>query len=303
MAIFKTGTALGATQLMNQIADELFAAGWTNAHTAADGTGFRYHLAKGGLYANIRTASLESGIFYGIGGAFSGLALNVSTGFSAASAWREQSGAASDATQSGKQAACVVIPPATALDWWLITDDADNVVVVTQSPGAIIQYFGWGPSIAKATAFVGGAYFFATHRGGPWTTVDANYKPTQNIYAAYIRADVDGFTGRWVCNGNTDTYSVNNTGRNFTTTSQDNTGVPNYTTLRARLVSKLTGQANLLPIRMYVARDGGGWSLLGDIPTMFECAAVGNGFGQGTLYTIGADKYVLFSGFAVKGGA
>lgn len=303
MAIFKTGTATGPTQLIDQVVAELIAAGWTNAHTAADGTGFRYHLAKNSLYANLRTAGAEAGVFYNISGQFSGVALNVSTGFSAASAWREQAGAASDTAQAGKQAACIVIPPGTALSWWLITDDADNVVLVTQSPGAIIQYLGWGPSIAKATAFTGGAYFFATHRAGPWTAVDANYRPTQNIYSTYVRADVDTFTGRWVCNGNTDTYSVNSTGWNCTTTSQDNASVPNYATLRSRLVSKLTGQANLLPIRMYAARAGGGWSLLGDIPTMFECGAVGNGFGQGTLYTIGADKYVLFNGFAVKGGA
>lgn len=303
MAIFKTGTAVGATQLIDQVVAELTAAGWTNAHTAADGTGFRYHLSKGGLYVNLRTASLESGVFYGVYGSFSGVALNVSTGFSAASTWREQAGAASDSAQAGKQSACIVIPPGTALSWWLITDDADNVVVVTQSPGAIMQYMGWGQSIAKASDFAGGAYFFATHRAGPWTTVDANYKPTQNIYSTYVRADVDSFTGRWVCNANTDTYSVSNTGWNCTTTSQDNTNVPNYTTLRSRMVSKLTGQANLLPVRMYVARAGGGWSLLGDIPTVFECAAVGNGFGQGTTYTIGNDKYVLFTGFAVKGGA
>jgi hypothetical protein len=62
------------------------------------------------------------------------------------------------------------------------------------------------------------------------------------------------------------------------------------------------GRANLLPILLWVLRDGGstGRSLLGDIPNVFSTNAVGNGFSQASDYPLGGDTYKLFPHFAVK---
>ncbi|MGH9781684.1 MAG: hypothetical protein ACRD33_07665, partial [Candidatus Acidiferrales bacterium] len=61
------------------------------------------------------------------------------------------------------------------------------------------------------------------------------------------------------------------------------------------------GRANLLPILLWVLRDGTttGFSPLGTIPNVFVSNGVGNGFSNASDYVIGAKTYRMFSNFAV----
>jgi hypothetical protein len=66
--------------------------------------------------------------------------------------------------------------------------------------------------------------------------------------------------------------------------------------------SALDGRANLLPILLWVLRDGTttGFSLLGDIPNVFQSNGVGNGFSNAEEYLLGSDTYMMFPNFAVQ---
>ena len=77
--------------------------------------------------------------------------------------------------------------------------------------------------------------------------------------------------------------------------------VPSVYQLVRRSFSNLNAQANLIPVDIFAHRDGGGYSLLGAVPNVFatNAATYGN-FTSASVYTIGADSYMVFAGSAAS---
>ena len=124
----------------------------------------------------------------------------------------------------------------------------------------------------------------------------------------FVRADVDSYTGKWISIGGV----AGAQGKNGDTSvlglaTVANPAIPVYAyqvspfQLQYCQTSLQDGRANLLPVLLYVQRDGvgAGMSLLGSIPNIFSTNAVGNGYPKATVYSIGAKSYRLFPNFAV----
>lgn len=290
-----------ANAVLESLTSDLAARGWTLLAKTNDGAGKRAHLAKNGIYIHLRAANAESGIFTDAPGAFSGLALTVGSGYTPTSGWREQPGTPKEKVYGASQAVCSAFNGAA--NTWLIADDADNTVLVIEAPTGIYQQLAWGPSIAKAAPFTGGAYCWGTQRGTGLQSLAANKTPLAQPFSLYVRADVDSFTGKWVGTGiTTEQWNLGWTGKNAIASAQETTLVPMHQPLANRTTSQVNGQPHLLPARIFVARDNGKWSHLGELPLVYETnkVPVGTGTGAGATTHLGDEDYLLFPGIAVK---
>ncbi|MDD3493018.1 MAG: hypothetical protein PHZ19_05945 [Candidatus Thermoplasmatota archaeon] len=93
---YETGTATSRDELLDMLRVFLVANGWNQEGWAVDGTGYRLHVSKGGIYANFRTAARTEGYVNYNSADYryraDQLAFNIGTGFNAASAWWNQPG-------------------------------------------------------------------------------------------------------------------------------------------------------------------------------------------------------------------
>ena len=320
-AAYQTGSASSPTDLLQKLVTWLVAQGWTQNMSKAEGTGWRAHLSKGGVYVNMRaTPGSETLWGHSINRSpqRAGIGIYTGTGYNGSSAWNAQAGGPIGNGQT-YTVGCIMQTDATILAYHFFDDGADNIVVVIERTSGIFGHMGWGPSLIKNGAWTGGAYFFAQlsgYSGGeysasypgagmtascPFATSDANAAA-----ASFVRADVDAFTGKWVSvayYGSTSaekgyTGKLGQTPFGYGYYGPD-TQIPVYTTFQDRLTSALNAQANLLPIRVFVKRDAGGYSLIGDVPNIFLSNATANGFSPSTVYPLGPDNYMLFHNFAV----
>jgi hypothetical protein len=297
----------------------------------ADGAGWRAHLHKGALYINLRANESESGS--AIWGNppqnnTSQYTLNAytGTGFSGASNWRSQAGGPIGNGQTYTIGAVMNIGLAT-VTYFFFQDAADNVIVVVERTAGAYVYIGWGPSINKVGTWTGGMYCFGSNRvdnpelfmaspSGPgFCPFHNGYGGTQQINTAFVRADVDAFTGKYLCVGrntsqpgrgwtgklcHSSVNGVDDFGNHNSALWSGSTEFPQYLILDDRMTSAWNGRANLLPILLFAERDGGGKSLLGWVPSIFRSSGVGSGFAPAQVYTVGPDNYMLFPHFAVK---
>ena len=319
-AAYQTGSASSPTDLLQKLVTWLVAQGWTQNMSQAEGTGWRAHLSKGGVYVNMR-ATPGSETLWGYSlyrtPQRAGIGIYTGTGYNGSSAWNAQAGGPIGDGQT-YTVGCIMQTDATILAYHFFDDGADNIVVVIERTSGIFGHMGWGPSLIKNGTWTGGAYFFAQlagYSGGeyadyypgagmtascPFATADG-----QAAAASFVRADVDAFTGKWV---GVNYYGDASAEKGYTGKLGQtpfggyhgpDTRIPVYTTFQDRLTSALNAQANLLPIRVYVERDAGGYSLIGDVPNIFLSNATENGFAPSTVYPLGSDNYMLFHNFAV----
>jgi hypothetical protein len=121
--------------------------------------------------------------------------------------------------------------------------------------------------------------------------------------AAFVRADVDTFTGKWLSVGSAETNGYEGyTGRRADSDQQGHNiptdKIPRCTSdFMDRQTSSLNAQANLVPIRWYAKRDDGGYSLLGRIPGIYASNAAAKGYAVGSTFAIGADTFMVFPNF------
>lgn len=334
-ASYSTGAATGPIDLLQKLVAWLVAQGWTSNMSAAEGTGWRAHLSKGSVYVNLRasvgtdaaTNTVWANTTYSIA-TLVGISIYTGTGYSGASAWNAQAGGP---IAAGNAAGAILTAYASAMPSYHFFDDgADNIVVVCEKTTNVYSHMGWGPSLTKAGTWTGGAYFFGTtgyfngmaNNGYPGTTLTA---PTPFSYSdlawgwlcptGYVRADVDGFTSKWLGCGASSAGAQGYTGKRCATqyahaySSSTPVEIPNYGPAQnmvvssgffPRAVSALNSQANLLPLRIFCERDTSGWSMLGDVPNIFYSNGVGNGFNVGSIYAISAQNYMMFPNFAVQ---
>lgn len=325
------GVASDPTDLLNTLVTWLTGLGWTVDSNVADGTGKRAHLHKSGLYVNLRSHVAEliwdsavqpTPVSTGIG-------IYLGSGYSGASNWRSQAGGPIMAGGTATVGATMRLTSGSITRYDFYDDGSDNVVVVVERSGGLIAHLGFGPLFTKAGTLTGGAYFFASQpaaHGGTTTACmgdDNNSAPppmgmtqpyatnssTDLGCAGFVKADVDAFTSKWIglsCMGTTGsngyTGKRGHTGIDLASPATQNppTNIPGFFDLGRRLVSTFNAQAVLVPIRMYVERDAGSWSLIGRLPTLFLASAVGNGFGIRDPYVVNGKTFTLYPRFAVR---
>ena len=298
---YQTGVASSPTDLLDQFVAFLVAQGWTTLAHAADGAGKRAHLSKAGLFVNLRSALNETSpafSHYNTGGyspvARTGLGVNVGSGYDAGKNWRAQPGVPSTlyASYITGQDAALAHTAAGTISYHAFDDGADNIVLVASNAAGGFTHLAFGPSVHKLGAGAGGAYFFAESLA---TTYSGYSSAIPLAGIGFVQAAVDSTpAGAWL--------GVNaSLGR---ACASESSYLPVQFPTHAQLgpvgVSAMSNQANLLPINVLAARDGGGWSYLGMVPNVYRCDAVGAGFAAGQVYTVGNESYMLFPNFAVR---
>lgn len=233
-ADYATGISSSPTNLLQTLVSFLAAQGWTTDSSVSDGTGWRAHLHKSGLYVNLRAAmneliwpedgSYHDALKSSTGGY--GIGLYLGDGYSGAAAWHEQSGRPVRPTD-GSTAGCGANLPAGSVAAYHIFDNgADHVIVVVERAPGIFCFFGWGPALEPAGQPEAFPYFFGSSgailntfdgeldgpRGGitisAWAPMshadreDSSYGTvTEYVHAtAYVRVDAATFSDRWVGN-------------------------------------------------------------------------------------------------------
>lgn len=309
---FLLGTATDENDLLGQFVSWLVTLGWVENMAPTingDHGGKRAHLTKNGIFVNLQSGLGDTDVSPGYAITLKGFYLYLSTGYDGSQEFMSQPGGPMDTLP---MRACVALPTAgfsgAFPQFFAFADAADNVVLVLERSTLNFSHLGWGPSLVKAGAWTGGPYFFSeyyrinasTSDAGTPLNADCPFTYSNNANG-FIRADVDGFVGKWVaCTSGVGNYS-GNAGKNCY--SEFGGVVPSdiphwdYGQGLFRIQpSQINGQAALIPVDVYVPRDAGGSSLLGTLPNIFLCNAVGRGFGPATDYYIGADDYMLFPG-------
>lgn len=326
---YSNGTATSSTDLLQQLVTFLVAAGWTQDMSQAEGSGWRAHLHLGSDYVHLRAAENE-GVFQQSNGTTGyGLNLYMGTGFNSGQPWNNQTtGAPIGSGAAYPVGANAYLSAGPFTNYYFMTDSGGNnvVVVIERTPG-VFMFVGWGTSLVKAGAFTGGQYFYGSSGGGwsghalPGGSV-AGYTTTSDCpgclsdsegqVCTYVRADVDSFTSKWISISPSVTNTQGYTGKVGSSSVKKpgfgaNTEFPFYaitdgtTDFQSSQSSLQDGRANLLPVLLWVNRDGASsaYSLLGSLPMAFKANGVGNGFSNASEYAIGSDTYKMFPNFAI----
>lgn len=328
-AAYSSGAATSPTDLLDKLVTFLTGQGWTSDSVAVDGTGKRAHLHKGSDYVNMRSHVAEA-IWPNVQTTpvSTGIGIYMGTGYSGAAAWSLQAGAPKASGTSDTVGATMRMLSGAITAYHFFDDGSDNVIAVVERSGGLFTHMGFGRSLTKAGTWTGGPYFFSSHAGkyGGTATIimgddNSSAAPPFGLCqpfntnstlqlgaAAFVRADVDAFTGKWIdfsmtATTPTDGYTGKRgfSGIDYSTTLANlPTEIPSYSKLLTHIVSAFNAQALMLPIRLFVERDAGGWSTLGDHPNVFVCAAVEGGFAAASIQTIDGHNYMVFPHFAVR---
>jgi hypothetical protein len=255
---------------------------------------------------------------YSTGGQI-GIGLYMGTGYSGASIWNAQPGGPVGNSVAYMVGCFMQLVTGAMIGYHFFDDGSDNIVVVVEKTSGVFTCMGWGSSLVKAGTWTGGAYFFSAFggywgglpAGTPGTTVTANCPfnhagGANSDHSAFVRIDVDSFTSKWISFSSDPTAQLGYTGKNgdssvYTAVAAPSTESPTYgPTMQGRCTSAMNSQVNLLPIRLFAARDVSGHSLIGDVPNLFFSNGVGNGFQATGIYQISAQNYMMFPNFAVQ---
>lgn len=319
-AAYQTGTATSPTDLLQKLITFLINQGWTQNMSQSDGSGWRAHLSKGGVYVNMRSAMNEQ-IWAGANYSNAyGIGFYLGAGYNS-NAWYDQPGGPVGNGQTYTVGVGMQLPSGSIIAYHFFDDGSDNIVVVVERTAGIFTHMGWGPTLNKAGSWTGGMYFFSAWAGywmGPGSQTDGgagsssvsaycpfSYGDYKQCSSSFVRADVDSFIGKWLCMGAMTNPVHGYTGKYLMSPLSgvigSSTYIPTYDTFRDRQTSAMNSQANLLPIRLYAIRDTGGYSLTGDAPVVYWTNAVSGGYGYsaGSVHSIGADNYMMFPYFAV----
>lgn len=327
-AAYQSGAASSPIDLLNLLVTFLQGQGWTLDSSAVDGSGRRAHLHKGSDYVNFRAAMNEAIWPNLAGSAFYGIGLYMGTGYSGASGWAAQAGGPLKNGGTDTVGAAMRLASGAITAYHFFDDGSDNVVVVIERAGSRFTHLGFGRSLTKSGSWTGGAYFYSAlagkyggtttvvggiddlHAGAPFAISQpyGTNSITQLGNAAFVRADVDAFTGKWIGFSSTmltanDGYTgkLGHAGLDYNIASEIvPTDFPGYPRVLFHLVSAFNAQAVLLPIFAFAQRDAGGYSLLGQVPNVFVTSAVEGGYAAGSAYTVNGKNFMLFPRFAVR---
>ena len=329
-ANYQTGAATSPTDLLDKIVTFLTGQGWTSDSVAVDGTGKRAHLHKGSDYVNLRSHVNEA-IWPNVQSSpnSTGIGIYMGTGYSGASGWSLQAGGPKVSGTSDTLGATMRMLSGAITAYHFFDDGNDNIAVIVERSGGLFTHLGFGRSFTKAGTVTGGKYFWsaaAATYGGTTSAIMGNddqsaappfgimqpYNTASSLErgnAGFVQADVDGFTGKWIgfSMSGTTFPTEGYTGKRGHSGIDYNTsldiipaGIPHYARLVTHLVSNFNAQALMLPIFLWAERDAGGWTLLGQVPNVFVCGAVENGFAAASIQTVNGKNFMLFPHIAVR---
>jgi hypothetical protein len=211
-------------------------------------------------------------------------------------------------------------PAGNIPNYWMFADaTGDNVVLVAFKQAGVYTYLYFG-DIIKVQAWTGsGVYFGASSPmvNGSTDAVGTTSMPAPpgaisvlNKMLGAVKVDVDTWVGKWAGLSRQGPGSITSTGRAMQSSTHavgssdeagDNIG---YFGLRNNAASSRSGGLIMLPTIWLVERDaggvgsGGGWSIIGTVPNIFQSQT--NGFVPGTQFNISTDQYMVFPGFCVR---
>jgi hypothetical protein len=320
---YETGTASSPVDLLTKFATWVASIGWTIDSSITVGSGWRLHIHKGSIYVNFRAAIAEMG---GTAGfidsnnlSFSGIGLYVGSGYSGASDWRSQGGGPLlNASPYNPTGVGVAMNPGAITAYHFFGDStSNNIIVVIERSSGIFSHFFFGTSLNKYGTWTGGQYFGASLAGqvgsllGCFTSsisgnnsgqLYSTYPPGFNLTNSaitYLKINVDAFTSKWVGIGNSALYGyTGKLGCSSNTSTVAECLIPNHSILVKRSTGQLSTQSLLLPISLGVTRDIAGYTIVGDIPSIFLTNSCMKGFTPSAAYTWGSDNYVVFPGSA-----
>lgn len=235
-AAYANGISSSATNLLTTLVSFLVTQGWTSDSSASEGSGWRAHLHKNGIYVNFRAAMNEQiwwraagPLYHDIQGPGYGIGLYLGTGYVGADEWYEQAGGPIDPNDSSTVGAGINLPSGAVAGYHIFDDGADNIVVVVERSPGIFCHFGFGVAMAAAGQPEDFPYFFgSSSRGfntqaGALPTDDDNFGinvtalppmssgnlernsisgTTKYVTScAFVRVDAATFTDRWISNG------------------------------------------------------------------------------------------------------
>ena len=323
---YQTGFATDPNDLLQKIVAWLQTIGWTVNMSQANGTGWRAHVSKNGMFVNLCT-TIGNNNPWGHnwspapGATVAGMHLYTGDGYSAGANWNLQPGGPKGNGQTYTVGASARLHQGQISSYGFYSDASDNICIVFEGQPGIISSIGWG-RLNKAGVYTGGEYFFGsvpayslggTSPNSPGIT-DHAYCPCanggiSNCAMYFIKADVDTFTGKWLSSGTTTTVPQGYTGRIAASSVPGNNTPPvdiaSYIGLVNRATTEATHAASLWPINLWTPRDAniGGYSLLGCLPSIFYSNAAGStnlNIPIGSEIQSGSDVYVLYPNFAVK---
>lgn len=317
---YQTGIATDANNLLDKIVAWLQTIGWT-VESSAVGIA---HVSKNGMFVNLRTTigavnpwahSLLSG---NPASTVIGLHLYVGSGYISGANWNAQPGGAIGNGASYNVGVSARLHQGAINSYGFYSDATDNICIVFEGHPGIFSSIGWG-RLNKVGIWTGGEYFYGPIPGNAFASVDASEAGLgANAYcpAAYggrnsnslffVKADVDSFVGKWLSSGTSTTAAQGYTGKNAASSVPGATATPTDIASYVGLINRATIDATLstalFPVMLWVPRESGGYSLLGDLPEIY-CTNACNpplNIPIGSVIQYGADDYTLYPNFAVK---
>jgi hypothetical protein len=316
---YQAGGASSPVDLLAQFKVFLAAAGWTVDQDLVNGTGRVVSVSKGTKHITLKSFIAETGNMHGQNGSNvgSGIAVlghpnvwvNPGTGN-----WWMQAGAPiiNGGSMLNDTLDAIMFTPAGLIsNYWMFADAAgDNVVLVAFKSSGVYSYLYFG-DIIKVQAWSGDGVYFGASTNRNVLTAEGNTTmppppaavPSNGVTTGFLHADIDSFVGKWAALPNGTGKAMQATAHRVGSSAEggDNIG---YFGLRTSAASARTGGLIMLPILWLVERDfggaltGGGWSLVGTIPNIFQTKS--DGFVPGAVYNISTDQYVVFPGFAIR---
>lgn len=164
---YQTGSASSPTDLLQTLVTWLVGRGWTSHASGADGSGWRAHLSKGGVYANFRAAENESVWTQNVFGTGYALGLYLGDGYSGAAAWNAQAGGplilGLTSTVCGVGVHLGSGGPFPAYHFF--DDGDDNILVMVEHAGGVFGFLGFGLELSKDGHDESMPYFFGSQQG------------------------------------------------------------------------------------------------------------------------------------------
>jgi hypothetical protein len=315
---YSTGSATSQNDLVQQLASWLVTQGWTLDTSAAEGSGWRCHLHKGGHYVHFRVQQTGDPFdgHYLLGNTQPYLAVYLSTAYAGSgSPWFASTTGAPLGTDNKVLGSCIVVNPGANAAFHFFNDGNDNYTIVVERDAGLCQILGFGMNLIKHGGnWTGGAFIFGQFGGGESSDYALDHQTwCPFCYGAdevglgnggFVRADVDSFIGKWIGIGPGVEARTGYTGKVGFSTTNGKTTLPGTLVhtmeIAGRTVSSVNTQAVLLPLRIYAQRDEGGPALIGSVPSIWEAEAVYSGYLFGAEIQIGADTYKLFPHVAIK---
>ena len=302
----ETGTALNPNDFLDKLRVFLLAQGWISDSWILEGANRRLHLHKGATYLNAKASNDSSNIWQDATWFRACLGVSLGTAYSGATGWNDQAGVPRNASNQGI-GACCPLPTGAIVGYAFYYDPTyESLIAYVEVASGIWRWFGFGADLIKAGTWTGGPWVagcsshtdagvegYAGH-GVTLSTVylfGANRDSYQPQSLVFVRADVDAFTGKWVCCAPGGT-----TGKLGDTSFAGGAAVSNNVPWGDKLIDRTRNALNslsvLLPVQVFADRDAGGKSLLGTLPNVFGSNITGLVVGQ--AYTLGPSDYVPY---------